>query len=41
MNEAEPFNSIWVIGEQCEQLSAAFTFLTGIAPLHSADHSCQ
>lgn len=41
MNEVEPFNSIWVIGEECEQLSEAFAFLTGIAPLHSAAHSCQ
>lgn len=41
MNEAEPFNSIWVIGEQCEELSAAFAFLTGIGPLHTSTESCQ
>ena len=40
-NDEEPFNSIWVIGEQCEQLSAAFAFLTGIDPLHESTESCQ
>jgi heat shock protein HslJ len=41
MDEAEPFNSIWVIGEECERLSEAFAYLTGVDPLHASSHSCQ
>lgn len=41
MDDEEPFKNIWVIREQCDQLSAAFKSLTGIDPLHTSTVSCK